>query len=333
MLEKFKAIVIDNQNEKFSHNIKEIGSSDLKDGNVLVKVDYSSLNYKDAMILKDGGRIVRKFPFVPGIDFSGKVVESDDDKFKKDDDVILTGFRVGEAYFGGFSQYARVNSNFLIKTPKEIDNHKAMMLGTAGFTSLLCAFAVKAKEELLLGEKIKDVLVTGATGGVGSIAVMILSKMGYDVHAVTGKKDKNNYLKDLGAKSIIDRKEFEGESKLLEKGVWDGVVDTVGGSSLTKIFAQTKPGGIVAACGNAGGIKINTTVMPFIIRGVKLWGIDSSGSSIKRRQFIWNEASKLIDFSKLKSFTQELSFDELLETYPKLLKGEFFGRAIVNPNK
>ena len=333
MLEKFKAVVIDNQNEKFSHNIKEISSSDLKDGNVLVKVDYSSLNYKDAMILKDGGRIVRKFPFVPGIDFSGKVVESDDDKFKKDDDVILTGFRVGEAYFGGFSQYARVNSNFLIKTPKEIDNHKAMMLGTAGFTSLLCAFAVKAKEELLLGEKIKDVLVTGATGGVGSIAVMVLSKMGYDVHAVTGKKDKNNYLKDLGAKSIIDRKEFEGESKLLEKGVWDGVVDTVGGSSLTKIFAQTKPGGIVAACGNAGGIKINTTVMPFIIRGVKLWGIDSSGSSIKRRQFIWNEASKLIDFSKLKSFTQELSFDELLETYPKLLKGEFFGRAIVNPNK
>ena len=333
MLEKFKAVVIDNQNEKFSHNIKEISSSDLKDGNVLVKVDYSSLNYKDAMILKDGGRIVRKFPFVPGIDFSGKVVESDDDKFKKDDDVILTGFKVGEAYFGGFSQYARVNSNFLIKTPKEIDNHKAMMLGTAGFTSLLCAFAVKAKEELLLGEKIKDVLVTGATGGVGSIAVMILSKMGYDVHAVTGKKDKNDYLKDLGAKSIIDRKEFEGESKLLEKGVWDGVVDTVGGSSLTKIFAQTKPGGIVAACGNAGGIKINTTVMPFIIRGVKLWGIDSSGSSIKRRQFIWNEASKLIDFSKLKSFTQELSFDELLETYPKLLKGEFFGRAIVNPNK
>ena len=208
-----------------------------------------------------------------------------------------------------------------------------MMLGTAGFTSLLCAFAVKAKEELLMGEKVKDVLVTGATGGVGSIAVMVLSKMGYDVHAVTGKKDKSDYLKDLGAKNIIDRKEFEGESKLLEKGIWDGVVDTVGGTALTKIFAQTKPGGIVAACGNAGGIKINTTVMPFIIRGVKLWGIDSSGSSIKRREFIWNEASKLIDFSKLKSLTKELSFKELLETYPRLLKGEYFGRAIVNPNK
>ncbi len=333
MSEKFKAVVIDNQNEKFSREIKEINKTDLKDGNVLVKIDYSSLNYKDALILNNGGKIVRKFPFVPGIDFSGKVIESEDSKFKKDDNVILTGFRVGEAYFGGFSQYAKVDSNFLIKTPNDLDNHKAMMLGTAGFTSLLCAFAVKAKEELLMGEKVKDVLVTGATGGVGSIAVMVLSKMGYDVHAVTGKKDKSDYLKDLGAKNIIERKEFEGESKLLEKGIWDGVVDTVGGAALTKIFAQTKPGGIVAACGNAGGIKINTTVMPFIIRGVKLWGIDSSGSSIRRREFIWNEASKLIDFNKLKSLTKELSFNDLLDTYPKLLKGEYFGRAIVNPNK
>ena len=333
MTNKFKALVIDNQNESFTRGIQELDISALKDGNVLVKVDYSSLNYKDAMILKDGGRIVRTFPFVPGIDFAGSVVESEDTNFQSGDRVILTGFRVGEAFFGGFSQYAKVNSNFLIKAPANISNLQAMMLGTAGFTALLCAFAVKAKEELLMGEKVKDVLVTGATGGVGSIAIMVLSKMGYEVHAVTRKKDKNDYLKNLGAKNIIDRKEFEGEGKLLEKAVWDGVVDTVGGSALTKIFAQTKPGGIVAACGNAGGIKINTTVMPFIIRGVKLWGIDSSGASLKRREFVWNEASKLIDFDKLKSFSNELSFTELLETYPKLLKGEFFGRAVVNPNK
>ncbi len=333
MSKKFKAVVIDNQNEKFTRQVKEIDTQSLKDGNVLVKVDYSSLNYKDAMILKDGGRIVRKFPFVPGIDFSGVVEESGDEKFKKGDNIILTGFRVGESFFGGFSQYAKVDSNFLIKIPKDLDSKKSMMLGTAGFTALLCSFAVKAKEELLLGTKVKDVLVTGATGGVGSIAIMILSKMGYHVHAVTGKKDKADYLKDLGAKNIIDRKEFEGESKLLEKGIWDGVVDTVGGSALTKIFAQTKPGGIVAACGNAGGIKINTTVMPFIIRGVKLWGIDSSGSSLKRREFVWNEAAKLIDFSKVQNFTKEISLEELLETYPKLLKGEFSGRAIVNTNK
>ena len=330
---KFKAIVIDNQKEKFTRDIKEIDSSHLKDGNVLIKIDYSSLNYKDALILKDGGKIVRKFPFVPGIDFSGKVVESEDDNFKKDENIICTGFRVGEMYYGGFSQYAKVDSNFLIKNPKDIDAEKSMMLGTAGFTALQCSFAIKAREELLLGEKVKDVLVTGSTGGVGSIAVMILSKMGYNVHAVTGKKDKNDYLKDLGAKNIIDRKEFEGESKLLEKGTWDGVVDTVGGSSLTKILAQVKPNGIVASCGNAGGIKINTTVMPFIIRGVKLWGIDSSGASIRRREFLWNEAVKLIDFNKLKSLTKSLSFSELLDTYPKLLEGKFFGRAIVNPNK
>ena len=333
MSEKFKAIVIDNQNEKFSRDIKELDTSALKDGNVLVKVDYSSLNYKDALILNNGGKIVRKFPFVPGIDFSGTVVESEDKKFKKDDNVILTGFRVGEAYFGGFSQYAKVDSNFLIKTPKELDSHKSMMLGTAGFTALLCAFAVKAKEELLMGEKVKDVLVTGATGGVGSIAVMVLSKMGYDVHAVTGKKDKNDYLKNLGAKNIIDRKEFEGESKLLEKGIWDGVVDTVGGASLTKIFAQTKPGGIVAACGNAGGIKINTTVMPFIIRGIKLWGISSVSTSKKRREFIWKEASKLIDFEKLEQSVKMVSLEELLDVYPKMLKGETSGRYIIDLNK
>ena len=333
MPKNFKAIVIDNKDEKFTREVKDLNSDHLKDGNVLVRIDFSSLNFKDALILNNGGRIVKKYPFVPGIDFSGTVEESEDEKFKKDDKVILTGFRVGEIYYGGFSQYAKVNSDFLVKLPKDLTNKKAMMMGTAGLTALLCSFAVKAKEELLMGSKVKDVLVTGATGGVGSFTVMALSKMGYDVHAVTGKKDKHDYLKKLGAKNILDRKEFLGESKLLEKGLWDCVVDNVGGEGLTKILAQTKPAGIVAQCGNAGGIKINTNVMPFIIRGVKLWGIDSSGSSIKRREFVWGEAAKLVDFSKVQSFTKELSFSELLDTYPMLLKGEFSGRAIVNPNK
>ncbi len=333
MSKNFKAIVIDNQNDKFSREIKELNTDILKDGNVLVKIEYSTLNYKDALILNNGGRIVKKYPFVPGIDFSGIVEESEDDKFKKGDRIILTGFRVGEVYFGGFAGYARVNSSFLVKAPKELTNLQTMMMGTAGFTALLCSFAIKAREELLLGEKVKDVLVTGSTGGVGSIAVMVLSKMGYNVHAVTGKKDKHEYLKDLGAKNIIDREEFQGESKLLEKGIWDGVVDTVGGDSLTKILAQTKPSGIVAACGNAGGIKLNTSVMPFIIRGVKLWGIDSSASSIKRREFAWNEAKNLVDFKKLKNLTKENSLEDLIKIYPKMLKGEIFGRIVVNPNK
>ena len=333
MSKKFKAIVIDNQNNEFSRKISELDTTQLKDGNVLVKIDYSGLNYKDALILKDGGRIVKNYPFVPGIDFSGLVEESEDNKFKKGDRVILTGFRVGEIYYGGFSQYAKVNSDFLVKAPNNLTNHQSMMMGTAGLTALLCAFAIKAKEELLLGEKVKDVLVTGATGGVGSVAVMVLNKMGYTVHAVTGKKDKHDYLKDLGATHILDRSEFLGESKLLEKGIWDGVVDTVGGEALTKILAQTNIGGIVAQCGNAGGIKISTNVMPFLIRGVKLWGIDSSGTSIKRKEFIWNEASKLIDFDKLSSLSKELSLSELLNEFPKMLKGETFGRIVVNPNK
>ena len=333
MSKKFKAVVIDNQNEKFTREIKQLSTDDLKDGNVLVKIDYSSLNFKDALILNNGGRIVRKYPFIPGIDFSGIVEESEDDKFKKNDKVILTGFRVGEMYFGGFSQYAKVNSDFLVKTPNDLDSLKAMKMGTAGLTALLCAFAVKAKEELLMGTKVKDVLVTGATGGVGSFAVMALSKMGYDVHAVTGKKEKHEYLKKLGAKNILDRNQFLGESKLLEKGLWDCVVDTVGGEGLTKILAQTKPGGIVALPGNAGGNKISTNVMPFVIRGVKLWGIDSSGASVKRKEFVWNEASKLIDFSLIDNSIKEVSLKELLQVFPKILKGQLSGRIVVNPNK
>ena len=333
MPKNFKAIVIDNKDEKFTREVKDLNSDHLKDGNVLIRIDFSSLNFKDALILNNGGRIVKKYPFVPGIDFSGTVEESEDEKFKKDDKVILTGFRVGEIYYGGFSQYAKVNSDFLVKLPKDLTNKKAMMMGTAGLTALLCSFAVKAKEELLMGSKVKDVLVTGATGGVGSFAVMALSKMGYDVHAVTGKKDKHDYLKKLGAKNILDRKEFLGESKLLEKGMWDCVVDNVGGEGLTKILAQTKPGGIVALPGNAGGVKIATNTMPFVIRGVKLWGIDSSGTSARRKDFIWNEVSKLIDFELIESSIKEASLNELLGEFPKMLKGELTGRILVNPNK
>tara|TARA_Y100000817_G_C16856976_1_gene544385 strand:+ start:1968 stop:2969 length:1002 start_codon:yes stop_codon:yes gene_type:complete len=333
MPKKFNALVIDNKNENFVREIKELDTDSLKDGNVLVKVDYSSLNYKDALILNNGGRIVKKYPFVPGIDFSGTVEDSQDQKFKKNDKVILTGFRVGEAYFGGFSQYAKVNSEFLVKLPNNLTTLKAMMMGTAGLTALLCAFAVKAKEELLMGTKVKDVLVTGATGGVGSFAVMALNKMGYDVHAVTGKKDKHEYLKKLGAKNILDRKDFLGESKLLEKGLWDCVVDTVGGEALTKILVQTKPGGIVALPGNAGGNKISTNVMPFVVRGVKLWGIDSSGTSAKRKEFVWNEAAKLIDFSLIDDSIKEVSLKELISVFPEILKGGLAGRIVVNPNK
>jgi len=207
-----------------------------------------------------------------------------------------------------------------------------MILGTAGFTSLLCAFAIKAREELLLGEKVNDVLVTGATGGVGSIAVMVLSKFGYNVTATTGKKDKSSFLKELGAKNVIDRKEFEGEPKLLGKGLWDGVVDTVGGNILSNAISQTRPNGIVAACGNAGGIKLNTSVMPFIIRGVKLWGIDSVMVSKKRREFIWSQVSSFVDFKILEKNVKKVNLEELLNIFPEMLKGNTSGRILVDLN-
>ena len=226
MSEKFKAIVIDNQNDNFSRKVDEIDKSFLGNEDVLVKVEYSDLNFKDAMILKNGGKLVKEYPRIPGIDFSGTVVESKDEEFKEGDKVILTGCRVGELFHGGYSQFARVKKDFLIKCPNGLSTKQAMVLGTAGLTALLCAFSVKAREELLLQSKVNDVLVTGSTGGVGMVAVMVLSKMGINVTALTGKPEKENYLKELGAKNVINRKEFEGEPKLLDKGTWDGVVDT-----------------------------------------------------------------------------------------------------------
>ncbi len=333
MSDKFKAIVIDNQSENFSREIKELDSSFLDQGDVLVKVDYSDLNYKDALILNDGGKLVRDFPRIPGIDFSGKVLESNVSEFKKDDEVVLTGCRVGEIYHGGYSQLAKVKKEFLIKKPKNISNKETMIMGTAGFTALLCALAVNARESLLLGEKVNDVLVTGATGGVGSVAVMALSKMGYNVTAVTGKPENVEILKKLGAKNIVNRSEFEGETKLLGKAIWDGVVDTVGGNILAHAITQTKHSGIIAACGNAGGVKLNTNVMPFILRGVKLWGIDSIQISMKRREFVWSQVGRLIDFNVLDEVVQTISMDELINIFPQILKGQVSGRIVVDVNK
>jgi len=333
MNDKFKAIVLNQLNGQFTREIKVLEKNFFKSGNVLVKVDYSSLNFKDALILKNGAKLVKEYPQIPGIDFSGKVLESETAEYKPGDDVILTGCRVGEIYPGGYSEIVKVKGELLIKKPKSISNKNAMILGTAGFTSLLCAFAIKSREELLLGEKITDVLVTGATGGVGSIAVMVLNKLGYNVTAITGKKNQSNFLRELGAKNIIDRKEFEKEPKILGKGLWDGVVDTVGGVILANAISQTKHSGIVAACGNASSIQLNTTVMPFIIRGVKLWGIDSGAVTKKRREFIWSQVDHLVDFKFLEKHTKEVNLKELLDIFPSMLKGEIAGRVLVDLKK
>ncbi|MDA7695446.1 oxidoreductase [Candidatus Pelagibacter sp.] len=333
MSDNFKALVVNQEGENFTREVKSIDKSFLKHGDVLVKVDYSDLNYKDGMILKNGGRLVKEFPHIPGIDFSGTVLESENQKFKTGDEIILTGWRVGEAFFGGYSQIAKVNADFLVKRPSNLTSKQAMMLGTAGFTSLMSAFAIQAREEILLGDKVNDVLVTGATGGVGSVAVMALTKLGYNVTAVTGKDSKTDYLKSLGAKNVVNRADFDKDPRPIDKGLWDGVVDTVGGKILANAIAQTRSNGIIAVCGNANSNELNTNLLPFMLRGIKVWGMDSANCSIKRREFIWAEAAKLIDFKVLEKSVLTVSLDELLETYPKILKGEISGRVLVDLNK
>ena len=333
MSDNFKALIVNQEGENFTREVKSIDKSFLKHGDVTVKVDYSDLNYKDGMILKNGGRLVKEFPHIPGIDFSGTVLESENQKFKTGDEIILTGWRVGEAFFGGYSQIAKVNADFLVKRPSNLTSKQAMMLGTAGFTSLMSAFAIQAREEILLGDKVNDVLVTGATGGVGSVAVMALTKLGYNVTAVTGKDSKTDYLKSLGAKNVVNRADFDKDPRPIDKGLWDGVVDTVGGKILANAIAQTRSNGIIAVCGNANSNELNTNLLPFMLRGIKVWGMDSANCSIKRREFIWAEAAKLVDFKVLEKSILTVSLDELLETYPKILKGEISGRVLVDLNK
>ncbi len=333
MSENFKALVINQDGENFTREVKSLNKKFLKHGDVLIKVSYSGLNYKDALILKNGARLVKEFPHIPGIDFSGSVVESQNSKFKEGDEVILTGWRVGEIYYGGYSQYAKVNGEFLVKRPKNLSSKQSMILGTAGLTALQCAFAVKAREELLMGKKVENVIVTGSSGGVGSMSVMILNKLGCNVTAVTSKKENNDYLISLGAKNIINTADLDKEARPLNKGLYDGAIDTVGGNILANVLSHIKDKGIVAACGNANNIKLNTTVMPFIIRGVKLWGINSVDTSIKRRNFLWEESSKFIDFELLEKSIKEINLDELLKIFPKMLDGKTSGRYIVNLNK
>ena len=332
MPDHFKALILDQNGQEYTREVKVIDKSFLKHGDVTIKVEYSDLNFKDGMILKNGGRLVKEFPHIPGIDFSGTVLESENSKFKKGDEIILTGFRVGEVFYGGYSQVAKVNAEFLVKKPKSLTSKQAMILGTAGFTSLMSAFAIKSREEIL-SQKINNVLVTGSTGGVGSVAVIALSKMGFSVTAVTGKDSKADYLKSLGAKTVVNRSEFDKDPRLIDKGLWDGVVDTVGGKILANAIVQTNSNGIIAVCGNASTNELNTNVIPFMLRGIKMWGIDSANCSIKRREFIWGEAANLIDFNLLERSILTVSLEELIDIYPKILKGEISGRILVDLNK
>ncbi|WP_036829688.1 MDR family oxidoreductase, partial [Photobacterium sanctipauli] len=283
----FKALVLNQEEKKTIASIDQIDESQLPEGEVLIDVDYSSLNYKDGLAITGKGRIVRQFPMVPGIDLTGTVAESSDDRYQPGDKVVLTGWGVGEGHWGGMAEKARLKADWLVPLPANLDGKQTMMIGTAGITAMLC---VQALVDAGVKPESGEILVTGASGGVGSVAVTLLAQLGYTVAAVTGRASENGeLLKSLGASRIVERSELEEPARPLEKQLWAGAVDTVGSKVLAKVLAQVDYDGAVAACGLAGGFDLPTTVMPFILRNVKLLGIDSVMCPFEKRQQAWQK--------------------------------------------
>lgn len=324
----FTAFVVDKKEENFTATFKDLAQTDLPDGEVLVKVAYSSVNYKDGLASIPEGKIVRRYPFVPGIDLSGVVVESSDSRFKEGDEVIVTSYELGVSHYGGFSQYARVRADWVVPLPAGLTLKEAMALGTAGFTA---ALAVHKLEHNGLNPQNGPVLVTGATGGLGSIAISILKNLSYTVAASTGKEAEHDYLKTLGADTILNREETSAESnRPLEKERWAGGVDAVGGTTLAYLLRTTKIGGSVASCGNTGGPNVATTVFPFILRGNNLLGIDSVNCPMELRRQVWQHlASDYKPVHLLDHIAHEAPFEELPSALATILKGGVRGRTII----
>ena len=304
----------------------ELSVDDLMDGDVTVSVEYSALNYKDGLAMTGSAPIIRQYPLVPGIDFAGTVDTSTHSGFRAGDRVVLNGYGVGETHSGGFAGMARVSGDWLVKLPDSISTRQAMAIGTAGYTAMLCVLAL---EQHGIAPDDGSILVTGAAGGVGSVAVAILGKLGYTVTATTGRLQESDFLKSLGASEIIDRKPFAEKPKPLAKELWSGAVDVAGGNTLANVLSQTRRGGAVAACGLAESMDLPTTVAPFILRGVTLYGIDSVMCPMGKRQLAWQRLDKDLDKALLESLSTEITFDELPEAAAAILKGQIRGRTIV----
>ena len=327
MSDTFKAIRIDKDDEKQKVNLVELNENDLMEGDVLVDITHSTLNFKDGLVLTGSSPVVRTFPMIPGIDFSGVVKNSDNDKFSEGDRVVLNGYGLSESHFGGYSERARVNSGHLLKLPENINNKQAMAIGTAGYTAMLCVLAL---EDHGITPTDGTILVSGASGGVGSVAISLLSDLGFNVEASTGKTEENEYLKSLGANSIIDRSELSEPSKPLGKERWSGAIDSVGSQTLANILAQIKYGGAVSACGLAQGMDLPSTVMPFILRGVSLLGIDSVMAPMSARERAWKRLSSDINIQKLEEMVVETSLDKVEALGKEILSGNIRGRVVVN---
>ncbi len=326
----FRALVINEAGKGVSASIENLSNEQLPEGDVTVAISHSTLNYKDGMVLKGLGRLVRTYPHVPGIDFVGTVDDSNSAKYKVGDKVILTGWRVGEAHWGGYAQKARVESNWLVPLPKKMTEKRAMAIGTAGFTAMLAVMELEKNGVL---PDSGPVLVTGGNGGVGGIAISLLAGYGYEVQTSTGRMEFAEDLKSIGASVIIPREELDGvPQRPLSSERWAGVVDAVGGNTLASVLPQIKFRGVAASCGNAGGIKFDATVIPFLLRGIKLMGIDSAMCPLDQRLEAWDRLSTDLSIDALDGLTKIVSLNDLPKLADQILKGEIKGRIVVDVN-
>lgn len=325
----FNGILIEKDEQGYHVNVRQLDDSVLMQGDVTVQVEYSTLNYKDALAITGKSPVVRQFPMIPGIDLVGTVTHSKSPKFAPGDQVLLNGFGVGEVHCGGLAQKAQLNADWLIPLPSSFSPSQAMAIGTAGYTAMLCVIAL---EQHGVSPDKGEVLVTGANGGVGSFAVHILSKLGYTVVASTGRVEESEYLHKLGATEIIDRQALSEPSRPLAKERWAGVIDSAGSHTLANACASTQYGGVVAACGLAQGMDFPASVAPFILRGVTLCGIDSVMRPIADRVEAWQRLGEIIDHAKFADVAHEIGLSDAVDTAQSLIEGKIRGRVIVNVN-
>lgn len=326
MSQTFPAYLISKTDDGQVAELKQLTEADLMEGDVTVKVEYSAVNYKDGLAMTGKAPIIRRFPLIPGIDFSGTVVDSQHGACKAGDKVVLNGFGVGEAHSGGYAGLARIKGDWLVPLPEGLTTRQAMAIGTAGYTAMLCVMAL---EDHGLKPESGDILVTGASGGVGSVAVALLGRLGYRVIGSTGRSEEKEYLIGLGASDVIDRKQFSVKARPLGKELWAGAVDVAGGNTLANILSQTCRGGAVAACGLAESMDLPTSVAPFILRGVTLYGIDSVMAPLEKRTEAWNRLQRDLDLDLLETMSHEIGFDELPAAAEAILAGRIRGRTIV----
>ncbi|WP_312272130.1 MDR family oxidoreductase [Pseudomonas sp.] len=326
----FRAILIDKNASTYNARLADMSEDQLPEGDVTVRVSYSTLNFKDGLAITGNSPVVRKFPMVPGIDFAGIVEESTHPRYKAGDRVLLNGWGVGESHWGGLARKASVQGDWLIPLPSGLDEHQAMAIGTAGYTAMLCLMALERHG--ITPDK-GDILVTGANGGVGSFAVSLLARNGYSVIAATGRPEESEYLKKLGAQSVINRNELSEPGRPLSKERWAGAIDSVGSHTLANVCAATRAEGAVAACGLAQGMDLPATVAPFILRGVSLLGINSVTQVYERRVEAWNRLQTDLDLSMLSEITREITLGEAITASTDLLQGKIRGRLVVNVNR